>query len=137
MHDEDIYQDPRVFRPERFLTSDGKSLDSSVLDPSSVMFGYGRRIWYVIYSFSGFQNFVDIVFMVPCSPGRFLGLDLLWLTIGSILATYNIQHALDHQGNVIEPPGTYVVGISRNNPDPFECTLTPRSQATEDIVNIL
>ena len=75
--------------------------------------------------------------MVPYSPGPFLGLESLWLTIGSILATYNIHYALDQQGNVIEPPGTYATGISRNTPDPFECTLTPRSQATEDMVHNL
>ena len=74
--------------------------------------------------------------MVPYSPGRYLGLESLWLTIGSILATYNIQHAIDQQGNVIELP-THVTGITRSNPDLFECKLTPRSQVTEDMVNNL
>lgn len=43
-HDEKIYPDPFTFNPERFL-KDGK-LDPSVLQPESVAFGFGRRIWY-------------------------------------------------------------------------------------------
>lgn len=44
LNDEEAYQDPSSFNPERFL-KDGK-LDSSVRNPTRVAaFGYGRRVW--------------------------------------------------------------------------------------------
>ncbi len=41
MHDPEVYEDPHVFRPERFIR-DGK-LDLSGRDPAPFIFGYGRR----------------------------------------------------------------------------------------------
>lgn len=50
MHDPEMYPDPMEFKPERFLrttkTDSGElkyELSKDVLDPSSVVFGYGRR----------------------------------------------------------------------------------------------
>ncbi|PIL29135.1 cytochrome P450 [Ganoderma sinense ZZ0214-1] len=40
-HDPDVYEDPDVFRPERFIR-DGR-LDTRVQDPAAFIFGYGRR----------------------------------------------------------------------------------------------
>ena len=41
-YDKNVYPDPETFRPERFLTKDGK-LDPSVKDPEARIFGSGRR----------------------------------------------------------------------------------------------
>ncbi|RXW12273.1 hypothetical protein EST38_g13581 [Candolleomyces aberdarensis] len=44
LHDPEVYPDPMAFKPERFLTADGKNLDPKVQDPYfSGAFGYGRR----------------------------------------------------------------------------------------------
>ena len=40
-HDKKIWRDPDVFRPERFLTSDGKGIDKR--HPPIAPFGIGRR----------------------------------------------------------------------------------------------
>lgn len=40
--DPNLYPDPEVFKPERFL-KDG-ALDPNVTDPSTMTFGYGRRL---------------------------------------------------------------------------------------------
>ncbi|KAI0753236.1 CyP450 monooxygenase [Daedaleopsis nitida] len=40
-HDPKIYPDPDSFKPERFLKDD--QLDPEVTDPSSIVFGFGRR----------------------------------------------------------------------------------------------
>lgn len=47
-HDEKVYPDPFTFKPERFL-KDGQ-LDPSVQSPELAVFGFGRRIWFVIAS---------------------------------------------------------------------------------------
>jgi len=42
LHDENVYPDPSTFRPERFLTEDGK-LNADIQDPTTIVFGFGRR----------------------------------------------------------------------------------------------
>jgi cytochrome P450 len=41
MHDPEVFNDPMVFQPERYL-KDGK-LNPDVRDPDSTVFGFGRR----------------------------------------------------------------------------------------------
>ncbi|KAI0041989.1 cytochrome P450 [Auriscalpium vulgare] len=60
LHDEDVYTNPDVFMPERFL-------DPSTPDPEAA-FGFGKR---------------------KC-PGRFMATDTLFIAIASILATFDI-----------------------------------------------
>ena len=48
MHDPEVFNDPMVFRPERYL-KDGK-LNPDVRDPDSTVFGFGRRWVDPIYS---------------------------------------------------------------------------------------
>ena len=42
-----------------------------------------------------------------------LGFASVWITIGSILATFTIEKAIDKDGKVIDPPGTYTHGLTR------------------------
>ncbi|KAJ7113938.1 cytochrome P450 [Mycena epipterygia] len=109
LHDEDMYPDPHSFKPERFLL-EGK-LNRAVRDPETAAFGFGRRI----------------------CPGRHMALASLWITIASILATMNINNAVDDDGKVIEPSYEYFSGMI-STPLPFKCSITPRSrQAMEAI----
>lgn len=41
MHDPDTYEDPHIFRPERFVQNGKPKLD--VRDPYDFVFGFGRR----------------------------------------------------------------------------------------------
>ena len=42
LHNEYVYPEPHLFRPERFLDASG-NLDPSVPDPGVAAFGFGRR----------------------------------------------------------------------------------------------
>ena len=46
MHNEREYPNPSAFNPDRFLSPDGR-INSSVRDPASVGFGFGRRFVYL------------------------------------------------------------------------------------------
>ena len=41
LHDDERYPEPDIFKPERFLKNG--QIDQDVLDPGSVVFGFGRR----------------------------------------------------------------------------------------------
>ncbi|KAJ7697221.1 cytochrome P450 [Mycena rosella] len=108
LHDEAMYPDPYAFKPERFLI-DGKP-NPAVRDPD-VAFGFGRRV----------------------CPGRHLATSSVWITVVSLLATFDIQKALDEMGNIIEPTGEYVSGLV-SAPLPFKCSITPRSESAVALI---
>ncbi|KAJ7226387.1 cytochrome P450 [Mycena rebaudengoi] len=102
LHDELMYPDPYAFKPERFLL-DGKA-NPAVKDPDCAAFGFGRRI----------------------CPGRHLARSSIWSVVASILATFNIDKAVDEAGHVIEPTFEYLTALV-SAPLPFKCSITPRS----------
>ena len=78
MHDPDVYEDPEVYNPERFLKN-GK-LDPTVRDPWNFVFGYGRRV----------------------CPGRHYAEAALFINTASILHVFDITSPLDEDGNPIK-----------------------------------
>jgi len=109
LHDSNVYKDPKTFNPERFL-KDGK-FDPDVRPPEVATFGYGRRI----------------------CPGRHLALELLFLNIACILATFDIGKAMDEYGKPITPKEEFT-GVLTNVPLPFKCSIKPRSQRAADLI---
>lgn len=47
------------------------------------------------------------------SPGQHMARASIWITVASILATFNIQKATDNAGKTIEPSGKYSSGLVR------------------------
>ncbi|KAJ7495381.1 cytochrome P450 [Mycena latifolia] len=88
LHDEAMYPEPYEFKPERFLF-DGKP-NPAVRDPDAA-FGFGRRV----------------------CPGRHLATSSIWITVASILATFDIQKPVDDMGNVVEPTYEFDSAIVR------------------------
>jgi cytochrome P450 len=98
LQNEDAYPNPSEFKPERFISDTGKLLP---LAPES--FGFGRRV----------------------CPGKYFALNSLWITIASVLASYDISKAVDPNGDTIEPEVIFSPGaLSRIKP--FQCKITPR-----------
>ncbi|KAJ7625700.1 cytochrome P450 [Roridomyces roridus] len=104
LHDETVYPDPHAFKPERFLLPNGQP-DPAVRDPE-VAFGFGRR---------------------QC-PGRHMATSSIWITVASLLATFDIKKAVD-----AEPTYEYTSSIV-SEPLPFKCTITPRSAKAAALV---
>ncbi|EKM52182.1 uncharacterized protein PHACADRAFT_212753 [Phanerochaete carnosa HHB-10118-sp] len=104
LHDESVYHDADKFIPERFC-------DEGAPDSLSVAFGFGRRI----------------------CPGILIAHPHVFVTIASILATFDISKARDDAGNVIEP-GEDATSGAINFPKPFKVSITPRSSEAVELI---
>jgi cytochrome P450 len=76
LHDPDIYPDPEVFKPERFLNEDGSVRDDPAI---SLAFGVGKRI----------------------CPGRHFVDATLFIVASSVLSVFDITKAKDENGHEI------------------------------------
>ncbi|TFY81394.1 hypothetical protein EWM64_g2621 [Hericium alpestre] len=110
LHDPAVYgEDVDEFRPERFLTKDGKRND---VPDSEIAFGFGRRI----------------------CPGRPMGRDTLWITSASILATFDITNPVDKEGKPLDPASIEYSNSMSSRPPYFDCTFKLRSKAAGALV---
>ncbi|KAF5372802.1 hypothetical protein D9757_011098 [Collybiopsis confluens] len=114
-HDENIYESPNVFNPDRFMEQAGDSstvsLSQSNQDPRQMIFGFGRR---------------------QC-PGRPFAESQVFFTMALILKVFNILPPVDAQGKEIVQPDAYRSGIV-SLPKPFACRFVPRSNAAADLI---
>ena len=101
LHDEQVYPDPMMFKPERFLDEAGK-INTKVQDPSMAAFGFGRRYTYFPISSTGKMNMLTWVSNRIC-PGRYFASDMAFITLASILAMFNVGPAIDEVTGVPIP----------------------------------
>ncbi|KIK56499.1 hypothetical protein GYMLUDRAFT_263609 [Collybiopsis luxurians FD-317 M1] len=103
LQDEKVYG-PKTekFIPERFLTEKGEFNNSLSADAA---FGYGRR---------------------QC-PGKVMARELMWMTIASILATFDIHSPVDEHGVPLKTIVEYGPIGNLNYPPHFDCIIVPRS----------
>lgn len=90
LFDPEVYPRPDDFIPERFLSPDGKTHGTTIRDPHSIVFGFGRRM----------------------CPGLHIATAELFLAAASILATFELSKAKDEEGNVIEPSLGVSAGVA-------------------------
>ena len=106
LHNENEYPDASAFKPERFI-KDGQ-LDSNIRDPATIAFGFGRRL-------DELSLLSDVVELIKrkcrLCPGYHIAFSTLWLTVATILATFNLSKAMDKDGRVIEPSREYHSGL--------------------------
>ncbi|KAJ6512887.1 cytochrome P450 [Mycena sanguinolenta] len=105
--DESIYPEPERFNPNRFFTADGKLNDEAVL-----AFGFGRRI----------------------CPGRHIADATLWAALVSILSMFTIAKAKDDTGEEIEIDPDFYSDALISHPQPFACSIIPRSETAKSLV---
>lgn len=110
LHDPETYPEPATFKLDRFLNIEGNVL-AGINEIPDAVFGFGRRV----------------------CPGRFIGLDFVWIVTVSLLATYNITKATDENGKVIEPEIEYT-SILTSHPKPFKCRIFPRSEKAKILI---
>ena len=83
-HNPAVYKEPFEFNPERFLG------ETPERDPRDIgVFGFGRR---------------------SC-PGEHLADVSVWISVTKAIAAFNVEKALDEQGNPIEPVAEGMDGI--------------------------
>ncbi|THH13309.1 hypothetical protein EW146_g6885 [Bondarzewia mesenterica] len=104
LHDESIFPDAASFKPERFLGPSANKFPDAA-------FGFGRRV----------------------CPGRFIARASIWITIASVLATFDISKAVDDDGKLIEPAEEYSSGLV-SYPAPFRCQIRSRSLTVETLI---
>ncbi|KAH9889918.1 cytochrome P450 [Cubamyces lactineus] len=116
MHNPKIYPNPHQFIPDRFIR-DGK-LDTSVLDPASEIFGFGRRQAH------------------PICPGRYFADSTLFITVACALHVFNIGPPLDETGCPIKVELQPSHGFL-SYPEDCRCTITPRSAEAVALIKAL
>jgi len=97
-HDENVYPNPSVFDPTRFLG------ENQQMDPNKFVFGFGRRI----------------------CPGMYLAEASIFLNVTNTLANFIISKKIGTDGKEIEPEVHWTTGITAHL-KPFLCEITPRS----------
>ncbi|TBU23425.1 cytochrome P450 [Dichomitus squalens] len=107
--DPNVYPNPDVFLPERFLK--GGELNPDVRDPATFSFGYGRRI----------------------CPGRHYAASSLFMIAATVLHTLSITAPLGKDGKPVPPSGKMTYGLL-SYPEPFECVIKPRSEEAEALI---
>ncbi|KAI0032975.1 cytochrome P450 [Vararia minispora EC-137] len=100
-HDPELFDEPDVFTPERFLNATHPRLVDFDLP-----FGFGRRI----------------------CPGRAVAEQALFIVIARMLWAFDFSPAIDDAGRPLLPnPNAATSNVTRR-PDVFPCALKPRSE---------
>ncbi|KAI0316282.1 cytochrome P450 [Amylostereum chailletii] len=102
LHDAERYPEPLSFKPERFISADGKFIEDSTV---SAAFGFGKR---------------------KC-PGRHFADASMWAFVALLLATSEVSDARDEKGEKFGDNIEWVDGFL-SHPPKFTFKIVPRDK---------
>ncbi|KAI0052386.1 cytochrome P450 [Auriscalpium vulgare] len=112
LHDPAVYPELEKFNPERFLTDDGLFKDDLRL---SIAFGAGKRI----------------------CPGRFVVDSTVFIIVARVLSAFTVDKSEDGDKNSgLDAKVNMGAGVI-TRPEPFTCTINPRSKVVEELVSAI
>lgn len=104
LHDPEMYPSPSEFKPERFLQdNNGRTAKDPAVNGA---FGYGRRYVKYLYVYIHISLSCITILNRICA-GRNLADASIWIAIASILSTFEIQQAVDENGEKIDVSGGF------------------------------
>ncbi|KAI0092430.1 cytochrome P450 [Irpex rosettiformis] len=109
LHNPEDYPEPDMFNPDRFMKNGG--LNPVVRDPTTIAFGFGRRI----------------------CPGRHFAKDSAFLVFASMLHVFDIMPSIDEGGGELDPTPE-LKGSIIAFPTPLNFRGKPRSEAAERLI---
>lgn len=109
LHDSEVYPEPEDFKPERFI-KDGK-INNAVRNPFTLAFGFGRRL--VSNNPDVQDNIANNTdsFNYSICPGRHLSNASLFITIASVLHTFDIHPVVGEDGKRFDPSVDTATGL--------------------------
>lgn len=106
MKDPEMFPDPEIFRPERFLETKEPRLTSFELP-----FGFGRRI----------------------CPGMHNARNSIFINVARLLWAFDILPAVENGREVLPDPMNFTNGFN-SRPVKFRCSFVPRSERVLSLI---
>lgn len=112
VNDEANFPNPCLFSPERHLNYDNGKAAESTIDPTDIIFGFGRRFVKPCCHCAVYAT--DNAWLkIRICPGRFFADATVWLTVANVLAFFDIGPIVDPEsGKELLPDGSYHSGFA-------------------------
>lgn len=137
---QELYPDPTSFKPERFISAEGKLVGTKFSDAGHHAYGFGRRI-------CPGKHIADVrrlslsLFLAPralegCAFADDKPLQRsLFIVFTRLLWSCSLRPALDPATGAEKPPSVdaFSEGFS-SHPLPFECRIEPRGEWVREVV---
>lgn len=141
--DPENYDNPEAFNPSRFFDESGKLNNDEV----EYAFGFGRRSVQIPSNSASYSTASNRIW-----PGRHVASATVWLSIVTVLATFDIRRKKDASGKEIPTDKGYSGGFTMfvfvdsfcsmthllwlifSYPLPFEAAITPRSDTARTLI---
>ena len=89
---------------------DGK-LDETVMDPSQIAFGYGRRYFHIRHPLPKWTHVTRLTWIGRICPGRFFAEASIFVMLSNILHTFVIEAPTDATGRPVYNPVEMTYGV--------------------------